>query len=91
MSREHRPNKKVSGQPTPEKVFGDIVRTRRKELGLLQWDLEGDEMVTQAYISLLERGKQQPCLRVIMHLEQKLQFEPGELLRRVWVELEGQT
>lgn len=71
--------KKIS----PETAFGIVVRERRKELGLLQWDIEGDTEVNQPYISKLERGLVQPCLRTILHLEEALKFAPGELLKRV--------
>lgn len=68
---------------TPELALAIIIRERRKELGLLQADLEGDADMDRSYISKLERGLQQPRLRAIIHLEKVLRFQPGELLKKV--------
>lgn len=64
-------------------IFGRIVRDRRRELGLTQAELEGDEDFHQTYLSKLEIGKLEPRLSAIVHLEEKLQLPPGELIRLV--------
>ena len=64
---------------SPEVIVGQIVRERRIELGLRQVDLEGDEGIDRTYISKLENGKFQPCLRALIHLEEVLGFHPGHL------------
>ena len=69
--------------PSPEEAFGKVVRTRRLALGLRQGDLEGDAELEQSYISRLERGEKQPCLRTILLLEEFLKMAPGTLIREV--------
>jgi len=67
---------------TPEDAFGRVIRERRLQLGLTQADLEDDGM-ERSYISRLEAGKNQVCLRGILTLASKLQIEPDELLKEV--------
>lgn len=75
--------KRSSVLPTPEAAFAQIVRARRIELNLKQADLEGDEEIDRSYISRIESGKRQICLRAILHLSRKLQMSPGELMDQV--------
>lgn len=69
--------------PAPEVLIGLIVRERRKALGLRQIDIEGDEGLDQTYISKLEKGIFQPCLRALIHLEKVLQLSPGDLFKEL--------
>lgn len=82
----------VRQKETLAQIFGRIVRERRRELGLRQAELEGDEEFHQTYLSKLEIGRLEPRLSAIVHLEEKLGLPPGELIRRVRVALEsGET
>lgn len=75
--------KKTTETSSPEAAFGHILRKRRKALGLRQSDLEHHDFLDQSYISKLERGERQVCLRGILHLANVLQITPGELLDEV--------
>ena len=71
------------GALSPELAFAQVLRTRRQKLGLSQTDLTGDEEFDQSYISKLERGRQQVCIRGLFHLAGKLETEPEELIAEV--------
>lgn len=64
-------------------LIGQIIRERRLELGLRQVDLEGDEGIDRTYISKLENGLFQPCLKALLHLEETLQLSPGDLFKEL--------
>lgn len=68
---------------TPELAFAIVLRERRMALGLSQADLEGDGDMDQSYISKIEQGQRQVCLRGILHLAKKLQLTPEELIGEV--------
>lgn len=68
---------------TPEEVFGRIVRQRRLELGLKQVDLEYEHHMDRSYISKIELGKRQVCLRGILHLALLLQLDIGEVMATI--------
>lgn len=52
-------------------------------LGLTQADLEDDDTMDHSYISRLERGERQVCLRGIISIAGKLKMQPDELLAEV--------
>ena len=76
--------KKKTRTKTPatlEDAFGQIIREQRLALGLTQVDLEGEDAgLEQSYISRLEAGKFQVCLRGIFHLAKVLNMTPADLL-----------
>jgi transcriptional regulator with XRE-family HTH domain len=59
--------------------FGDRLRGLRKERGLTQRALAGD-FVTPSYISLVEAGRREPTLDVVVHLAHVLDVPVNELL-----------
>jgi transcriptional regulator with XRE-family HTH domain len=71
------------GTPTPEEAFAKVLKERRLALGLTQTDLEADDVMDRSYISKLELGKRQVCLRGILHLAEALRMSPGELMDAV--------
>jgi len=75
---------------TPEIAFAQILRARRQKLELSQTDLTGEEEFDQAYISKLELGQRQVCIRGIFHLARKLQMEPEDLIAEVKKRLNGE-
>lgn len=84
MARPADPLHIPAGEPlSPEIAFALVLRERRASLGLTQADLEGDGEFDHSYISRLERGKRQVCLRGILHLSAKLQMEPNDLVLEV--------
>lgn len=81
------PNKK---KLSPEDAFGRVIRERRLELGLTQSDLEGNgDGLERSYISRLESGKYQVCLRGILFLARALGMTSAELMRQVEMRLYG--
>lgn len=68
---------------TPEDAFGRIVRERRLALGLTQAEIEGEEIMERSYISRLEAGHYQVCLRGILHLAKALKMSSAELMEQV--------
>lgn len=84
MPRPLNPLKLPPGEPiSPEIAFAQVLRARRKKLGLSQADLCGDVEFDQAYISKLELAQRQVCIRGLFHLAGKLQMEPEELIAEV--------
>lgn len=65
---------------TPELAFGQILKERRKSKGYTQLDIEAMSDVARSYISELEAGKRQVCLRAFMQLAFSLEMTPGELM-----------
>lgn len=89
--RSSKKSAKPKAPPTPEVVFGQVLRERRQLLGLKQVDLEADDHVDRSYISKLELGKRQVCLRTIIHLAQSLSMRPGELIEEVVQRIEREA
>ncbi len=84
MARPLRPLNLPPGvEITPEIAFAQILRSKRVELGLTQADLEDDDSMDRSYISKLELGKVQVCMRGIIHIAKKLNMTPGELMDEV--------
>jgi transcriptional regulator with XRE-family HTH domain len=75
--------------PTPEEAFAGVLKERRLALGLKQTDLEADDAMDRSYISKLELGKRQVCLRGILHLAAVLHMSPGELMEAVATRMKG--
>ena len=73
---------KRSNPLSPEQAFGTVLRERRKALGLTQKDLE-EEQLDRSYISKLELGKRQVCLRGLLHIAEMLEMPPEELVKEV--------
>src|SRR5699024_145971 len=58
--------------------IGNLIHTRRKEMGLTQKDL-ADGICAQALVSKIEKGEHVPKLAILSKLERRLNFEKGEL------------
>lgn len=72
-------------QPTLEEAFAEVLRVRRKELGLSQQKLADKTGVSANFISCCERKLQQPSLNTIFLLAYGLEMEPSELVKQVQV------
>lgn len=84
MSRPTRDLKLKPDKPqTPKEAFAVVLRQRRKELGLTQFDLESDEAIDRSYISKLELAKREPNLSTIFIIAVKLKMTPAELMTKV--------
>jgi transcriptional regulator with XRE-family HTH domain len=56
------------------------IKLRRRELGFSQEDLAGHCQLDRPYISLIEVGRKQPTLSVLMRLAEGLQYSLAELM-----------
>ncbi len=68
---------------TVEKALAVIVRARRLELGMSQEDVQGDQNLSQSYLSKIELGKREVGLVRFIQLARRLHMEPDQLLRQV--------
>lgn len=67
--------------------FGRVLRQLRKEAGLTQEQLALAAGIERNYVSLIERGINQPALRMIFKLADALGTTPSDILRLVEEEL----
>ena len=72
----------------PALVFGRVLRSARKEASLTQEALALKAGVERNFVSLIERGVNQPTLRVLFKLSSALGTAPSELLARVEKEIQ---
>ena len=56
------------------------IRLRRRELGFSQEDLAGHCQLDRPYISLIEVGRKQPTLSVLLRLAEGLQYSLAEFM-----------
>lgn len=67
----------------PVQAFGEVLREFRKEAGLTQEGLALEAEVERNYVSLIERGINQPAVRIIFKLATALQTTPSTLFAAV--------
>lgn len=83
MPRKLRELKTNKGKPlTFQQAFAQVVRVRRKALGLSQEDL-ADADFSQAYVSMIELGKREVAMSKFLLLAAKLDMSPVELMGAV--------
>lgn len=68
-----------------EKIFGQVVREVRTEVGISQEELADRAQLHRTYVSLLERGKRNPSLNVVQALATAL----GTTMTRLVSEVEA--
>jgi transcriptional regulator with XRE-family HTH domain len=68
-------------------AFGAILRDARDASGISQEELAEGAEVDRTYPSLLERGRRQPTLCVLLNLASALEIEPGLLVTMTVVRL----
>ncbi len=56
------------------------IKLRRRELGMSQEDLAGGCQLDRPYISLIEVGRKQPTLSVLLRLAEGLQYSLAEFM-----------
>ena len=59
------------------------IKLRRRELGYSQEDLAGTCELDRPYISLIEVGRKQPTLSVLLRLSEGLDYSLGDFMNRV--------
>lgn len=67
----------------PAIAFGLVLRILRKRAGLSQEQLALEAGIERNFVSLIERGINQPTIRVIFKLANALQISPSEVIRAV--------
>ncbi|QXH45378.1 helix-turn-helix domain-containing protein [Pseudomonas xanthosomatis] len=68
-------------------AFGRVLRQKRQEAGLTQEQLALEADVQRNYVSLIERGINQPTIAVLFKLAGALKCSPSALLLLVEEEL----
>lgn len=64
-------------------IFGDVIRTCRKEKGISQEKLALESHLQRSFISRLEQGKTQPTLVTMFELAKALDMEPVQIMAEV--------
>lgn len=64
-------------------ALGIELKVRRQQLGLTQEDLAGRCELDRPYLSLLEVGRKQPTISVLLLLADGLELSLGGLMSRV--------
>ncbi|WP_071849999.1 helix-turn-helix domain-containing protein [Duganella sp. HH105] len=72
----------------PAVAFGVVLRRLRKEAGLTQEQLGFEAEVERNFVSLIERGVNQPTIRVLFRLAAALKVEPSAMIKLVQSEAE---
>ncbi|WP_307987289.1 helix-turn-helix transcriptional regulator [uncultured Pseudomonas sp.] len=64
-------------------AFGKALRQRRKEAGFTQEQLALEAEIQRNYVSLIERGINQPTITIIFKLAKALKCSPSALVKDV--------
>ena len=64
----------------PAIIFGQVLRTLRKKSGLSQEQLALEAGIERNFVSLIERGVNQPSIRIIFKLAQALSVPPSTMI-----------
>ena len=67
----------------PSEAFGQVLRTLRLERGLSQEALALEAGIQRNYVSLIERGINQPTITIIFKLSAALEVQPSQLIELV--------
>ncbi len=67
----------------PSEAFGQVLRTLRLERGLSQEALALEAGIQRNYVSLIERGINQPTITTIFKLSVALEIRPSKLIELV--------
>ena len=73
---------------TASQAFAQVLREKRKELGLKQTDFEGNAQIDASFISKLELSKRQVCLENLFVIAEKLRMKPEDLITEVRIRVE---
>ena len=67
----------------PHEAFGKVLRALRAERGLSQEALALEAGIQRNYVSLIERGINQPTITIIFKLAASLEMQPSQLIELV--------
>ena len=65
----------------PAAAFGVVLRDLRKKAHLSQEQLALEAGIERNFVSLIERGVNQPTIRIIFKLAAALHIEPSEMIK----------
>ncbi len=74
---------------TDEQAFGIVLRKYRKQLGFSQEELSFRCGFDRSFISLLERGKQSPNMKVVKILAENLNVKASTIILDVEIMMEN--
>lgn len=74
-----------------ENAVGEAIRRVRKERGITQAALAYDAHIDGSTIALIETGKRNPSVKVLLAIADALAVDPGELLPKAHGPLPGAT
>jgi transcriptional regulator with XRE-family HTH domain len=75
---------------TDEQAFGIVLRKHRKIMGYSQEELSFMCELDRSFISLLERGKQSPSMKVVKKLADNLGIKVSTMMQEVEELLDSQ-
>ncbi|WP_043481557.1 helix-turn-helix domain-containing protein [Janthinobacterium sp. HH01] len=64
----------------PGVAFGQVLRELRRDAGLSQEQLAFAAEIERNFVSLMERGVNQPSIRIIFKLAQALGLPPSKMI-----------
>jgi transcriptional regulator with XRE-family HTH domain len=67
----------------PSEAFGKVLRALRVERGLSQEALALEAGIQRNYVSLIERGINQPTITIIFKLAAALEMKPSQMIELV--------
>jgi len=67
----------------PHEAFGKVLRASRVERGLSQEALALEAGIQRNYVSLIERGINQPTITIIFKLATALEIKPSQIIELV--------
>jgi transcriptional regulator with XRE-family HTH domain len=67
----------------PGEAFGKVLRSLRAERGLSQEALALNAGIQRNYVSLIERGINQPTITIIFKLSAALEMQPSQMIELV--------
>jgi transcriptional regulator with XRE-family HTH domain len=71
----------------PTVAFGRVLRSLRQEAGLTQEQLALAANVERNFVSLIERGINQPSIRIVFRLAEALEVSASTLILQVEQEM----
>lgn len=74
----------------PSQAFGQVLRRFRKDAGLTQEQLSFEAEIERNFVSLIERGVNQPTIKVLFKLARALGTTPSQMLLEVEAKLREQ-
>ena len=72
-------------QPSPQQLFGEVVRAERTKLGWSQDELAHRSGLNRVYMGEVERGEKAVSIETIAKIAAALKIKGGELLLKAGI------